>query len=208
MKPMAHDTELPKLLMTEAALAVTRAAVAATTSRWRFKTETGVALFGARLFVAHVAFAAVGPGPEAIYRRTLFEPDADYLNAEFERLKMEWPGLAWLGSLHLHPPGLRRLSAHDRRTVETLLSDEALGLPDFVAGILQRHGTRLSLHPYLIERSYPTPRQMRLAVISYDDPLVEAARRQAGGVCQTEASSSAASLPATRANASGWLISI
>lgn len=180
MTKMKRNTEIPKLILTASTMTAIREVVAEASEQSFFKLETGVTLFGVRQAERRVALFAVGPGPAGIHRSTFFQPDADYLNDRFRELKEELPRLEWVGSLHVHPPLMRWLSDHDKRTVHELLSNEALRLPDFVAGIMQCYGPRLLVAPYFIQPTNPAPRLMTLEVIPDDDPLVRQARQDAG----------------------------
>lgn len=200
---MKRNVEIPKLIMTASAVTATREVVARASEQSFFKVETGVTLFGVREAGVRVALFAVGPGPAGIHQSTFYQPDADYLNEQYRELKKELPQLEWVGSLHVHPPFMRWLSGHDKRTVRELLSNDALGLPDFVAGILQCYGPRLLVAPYFIEPTDSTPRLMKLEVIPNDDPLVKQARKEAGEeVCHLKSTLSIESSPETPASES------
>lgn len=173
---MEDKKEMPLLILTDSMLRFMHDVIMGASPG----VETGVTLFGTRDANCRVVLRAVGPGPSAIHRPTFFQPDVAYLNTQFEQLRAALPSLHWIGSFHLHPPGMRWLSERDQRTVQQLLNDETLGLPDFVAGILQRYGTRLEIEPYLIQPGNRESRPMTLQVVADDTPLVQQARQTAG----------------------------
>lgn len=177
---MKNNTEIPKLIMTDSVMTAIRDVVEMASERSYFKVETGVTLFGVREEGSRVALFAVGPGPEGIHRSTFYQPDTQYLNRRYKELKRELPRLEWIGSLHVHPPFMRWLSDHDKRTVRELLSNEALELPDFMAGILQGGGSNLEISPYFVNPADLKPRLMKLEVIPDDDPMMMQARLKAG----------------------------
>src|SRR5207245_2078664 len=142
--------------------------------------ETGVALFGVRAPGCHITLAAVGPGPEAIHRRSLFQPDTDYLNQEYLRLKETLPRLEWLGSLHVHPRCFPNLSEHDRRTVRELLARRhlsVLGLGS-VGSALALMAARAGVGRFtLIDRDHITPENIgrhMCDLSALDQPKVQA----------------------------------
>src|SRR3989442_12548400 len=139
------QSHLPRLFVSPETLASIRKTVEQTPEG----IETGVTLFGARGDSGFTARAAVGPGPNAIHTRVFHQPDSDHLNREYKRLLERWPGLEWIGSLHVHPYGMPYLSGHDRTTVERIFKDPSLRLTEFVAGIMQRRRGQLAIYPYV-----------------------------------------------------------
>ena len=131
------QSHLPRLVVSPETLASIRKTVEQTPEG----IETGVTLFGVRADSGFTALAAVGPGPNAIHTPSFHQPDANQLNREYERLLEQWPGIEWIGSLHVHPYGMPYLSRHDRNTVERIFGDASLRLSEFVAGIIQRCGS-------------------------------------------------------------------
>lgn len=147
------SSELPRLILSASVMTEIRAIVSETPEG----VETGVALLGARRDGCRTALHAVGPGPGSVQTPGYFAPDVDHLNREVRRLAETYPALEWIGSLHVHPFGMPQLSGTDRQTLSQLLGDAGLGLPDFVAGIIQRRGQRFAVYPYLADRDDPFP---------------------------------------------------
>jgi hypothetical protein len=163
---------LPKLLMSESLFLDIRALICQTAEG----LETGVTLFGTRLDECRVALFAVGPGAKATHLPGFHEPDAEYINRQFDGLKRSNPSLEWIGSLHVHPFGMSGLSGHDRGTVRMLLEDDALKLPDFIAGIIQRRGPCILIYPYWFLASDCLAHSAPLEIVSEDADAVFQAR--------------------------------
>ena len=193
------EQEIPKLILSYAVLS-TLCATAAETPEG---LETGVTLFGARHDGCRVALFAVGPGPKAIHTPSFHQPDTDHLNREFEQLMQSFPLLEWIGSLHVHPLGMPWLSGHDRRTVAQLLSEQSLRLPDFVAGILQRQGSRFAIYPYFLASSDPLPWFMPLEIVAEEAAVWRGAQDRAKGVHQASSHASHLCLGAEPAKGAG-----
>ncbi len=141
--------------------------------------ETGVSLFGVVIGGRRVVLAAVGPGPRATHTPVFYQPDVDYVNAAFDALKSALPSICWIGEFHVHPSGMAWLSGHDRKTMQRLLADKELQLVDFVAGILQRHGSDIAIHPYWFSRSVPEGQAATVEVVESSADVVREARMRA-----------------------------
>jgi len=141
--------------------------------------ETGVTLFGVRGDSGFTAIAAVRPGPNAVHTPNFHQPDADYLNREYQNLRERWPGMEWIGSLHVHPYGMPYLSGHDRNTVELIFNDPSLGLTEFVAGIIQRRNGRLAIYPYIIRSDDRSPWLVPMEMVSTNSDVWREAERTA-----------------------------
>ena len=165
--------EISTLVISEPVYAAIRATIAETPEG----LETGVTLFGARRDRARVALAAVGPGSKAVHTPGFHEPDAEYVNCEFDRLRESFPSLQWIGSLHVHPFGMQGLSGHDHRTVAKLLAlhPVQLYLPDFIAGIIQRRRERFAIYPYFFEVNDPMPWLLPLQIVAEDAVIIREA---------------------------------
>src|SRR3989442_1461190 len=77
-------------------------------ARRRAPNETGGVLLGYWADAGRqvVITDAVGPGPQAAHRRTSFEPDHEFQEAEIRRLyRGSGRRLAYLGDWHTHPRG-------------------------------------------------------------------------------------------------------
>jgi hypothetical protein len=172
------ELELPRLVCSESGLKHIQTIVAEMPEG----LETGVTLFGTRQDGCRVALFAVGPGPRAIHTPGFHQPDCDYINQEFERLRQSLPGLAWIGSLHVHLFGMTWLSGHDRKTLKNLFELETLQLPDFVAGIMQRCGKRLAIYPYLLTQGEFLPWLMPLEIVLEECPAWRSAMESAARV--------------------------
>ena len=172
------EQEIPKLILSDAVLST----VCATAAETPEGLETGVTLFGGRQDGCRVALFAVGPGPKAIHTPCFHQPDTDHLNREFEHLVQSFPLLEWIGSLHVHPLGMPWLSGHDRGTVGQLLSEQSLHLSDFVAGILQRRGSRFAIYPYLLAPSDPVLWFMPVEIVAEEAEVWRTAQARAKGV--------------------------
>jgi proteasome lid subunit RPN8/RPN11 len=136
-------------------------------------------LFGVRGDSGFTALAAVGPGPKAVHSPVFHQPDADHLNREYQKLLERWPGLEWIGSLHVHPYGMPYLSGHDRNTVERIFGDPSLRLSEFVAGIMQRRGQCVAIYPYVIDRDDRSPWLTPLEIVSTQSDVWRNAERTA-----------------------------
>lgn len=169
------ESHIPQLLVPEPVMGTIKAFITNSPQG----LETSVALFGTRINGYRVALFAVGPGPKAIKKPCFHQPDEDHLNRTFTELLETWPRLEFIGSLHVHPTGMRWLSRHDRRTVHQLLSECAL--PDFVAGIIQRSGSFIMFFPYFLSNAQPDPCKMRLVVVPAKHESVLSARSLAKG---------------------------
>ena len=105
--------------------------------------ETGGVLLG--YFAAAASEAVVtgilGPGPNAVHRRTSFMPDADYHDRELARCYEESGRLlSYLGDWHSHPKGGGALSATDTRTLRRIARCESARAPTPL--MLVAHGHR------------------------------------------------------------------
>ena len=174
---MPMNDDITTMVLSEPVYAAIRATIAET----REGLETGVTLFGARQDGMRIAFAAVGPGPRAVHSPGFHEPDAEYVNREFDRLRESFPALEWIGSLHVHPFGMQGLSGHDHRTVAKLLAlhPGLLYLPDFIAGIIQRRRERFAIYPYFFEVNDPLPWLLPLQIVAEDAVILRAAEEHA-----------------------------
>jgi hypothetical protein len=141
--------------------------------------ETGVTLFGVRQETCRVALFAVGPGPQAVHTPGFHQPDTEFVNDAFARLRATMPSLEWIGSLHVHPFGMPCLSGHDRRTMSTVFRDCGDWVPDFVAGIIQRHGPCLLIYPYALSPEMPDGRLAALEIVPDDNEVIYEALRLA-----------------------------
>jgi hypothetical protein len=134
-----------------------------------------MALFGSRENGCRTALFVIGPGPEAIQSPVRFQPDVNHLNCEMHKLAALYPGLEWIGSLHVHPFGMAYLSGTDRRTLAQLLGDQSLCMPDFVAGIIQRQELRYAIYPYLVYADDQFPWLLPVEVLPDDAEPVKIA---------------------------------
>ena len=167
---------LPKLLMSEPLFLDIRTSICQTAEG----LETGVTLFGTRLDGCCVALFAVGPGAKATHLPGFHEPDAEYINRKFNELKKSNPNLEGIGSLHVHPFGMPGLSGHDRRTVRILLENDALKLPDFIAGIIQRRGPCILIYPYWFSAGDCQAHSAPLEIVADTADLVSRAKMLVG----------------------------
>ena len=169
--------DISTLVISEPVYAAIRATIAETLEG----LETGVTLFGARQDGVRVALAVVGPGSEAVHTPGFHEPDAEYVNREFDRLRESFPSLEWIGSLHVHPFGMQGLSGHDHRTVAKLLAlhPVQLYLPDFIAGIIQRRGKKFAIYPYLFQSAEPAPWLVPIQIVAEDAVIIREAEEHA-----------------------------
>jgi hypothetical protein len=165
--------------------------------------ETGVTLFGVRRETSRVALFAVGPGPRAVHTPSFHEPDAEFVNEEFARLRTTLPSLEWIGSLHVHPFGVPWLSGHDRRTLSNLFRDCADLVPDFIAGIIQRHGPCLLIYPYALSPEMAEARLATLEIVPDDRDVFCEARRLAQRPTASGAESTASRAESLTA-VTGW----
>src|SRR2546426_3214013 len=156
------QSHLPRLVVSPETLASIQETVEQTSEG----IETGVTLFGVQGDSGFTVLAAVGPGPKAVHPPVFHQPDADHLNHEYERLRELWPGLEWIGSLHVHPYGMPYLSGHDRNTVERIFGDASHRLNEFVAGIIQRRDRRLAIYPYVITSDDRLPWLVPVEIVS------------------------------------------
>jgi hypothetical protein len=168
------NKELPRFILPLSVLDEIRRIVAQTPEG----LETGVALLGARQVGFRTALCAVAPGPGAVQSPGWYEPDADYLNGEIQKLIVERPGLEWIGSLHVHPFGMPVLSGTDRGTLVQLLGDADLRLPDFIAGIIQRQHSRLAIYPYFVPAKDQFPWLLPVEVVESSSSTVQSAESQ------------------------------
>jgi len=169
------QSRLPRLIVSPDIFASIQETVEQTTEG----IETGVTLFGVRWDSGFTALAAVGPGPKAVHTPVFHQPDSDHLNREYKKLLERWPGLEWIGSLHVHPYGMPYLSGHDRSTVERIFGDASLCLSEFVAGIMQRRGGRLAIYPYLLRSDDRTPWLVPMEIVSSKSDVWREAERTA-----------------------------
>lgn len=90
------------------------------TARFRFR-ETGGVLFGYRDDESLVITEATGPGPRARHRRTWFEPDTAYCQAQLSIVYQRTGGaVSYLGEWHTHPCGSTRPSQQDLKSCSPL----------------------------------------------------------------------------------------
>jgi integrative and conjugative element protein (TIGR02256 family) len=87
-----------------------------------YPLETGGVLLG--YFATNgepVVYAAIGPGPAAIHRRTRFTPDHEWQSQQidnvFESSKEKW---TYVGDWHTHPRSSPRMSYLDQRTLKNI----------------------------------------------------------------------------------------
>src|SRR5437867_2421207 len=75
----------------------------------------------------------------------------------FEDLKKNNPNLQYIGELHLHPFGMRRLSRGDRETVKEVLKE----YEEFIAGVMQ-WGWRIGFYPVYFSKEKPNGERMEV----------------------------------------------
>jgi integrative and conjugative element protein (TIGR02256 family) len=114
------------------------------TRRWPLR-ETGGALLGWRDGDETVVARVLGPGPRARHGRRSFEPDAEWQNAQGQRIYAQsGRTIAFLGDWHTHPLGPPRPSRQDERTARTLAEDEDFRTPIPLYAIAGRSLRRLA----------------------------------------------------------------
>ena len=85
--------------------------------------ETGGVLLGYWVTRHEVVITrCIGPGPNAVHRRSSYRPDYDYQEAEIERVFRETEGAhVYLGDWHTHPGAkTAHLSWKDRATIRRI----------------------------------------------------------------------------------------
>jgi integrative and conjugative element protein (TIGR02256 family) len=86
--------------------------------------ETGGVLLGHRTGNEVVVVAAIDAGPAAVRWRSGFKPDADFQEAEIERIFRSSDGaVTYLGDWHSHPTAPAVPSKPDRRTLRRIATD-------------------------------------------------------------------------------------
>jgi hypothetical protein len=158
--------------------------------------ETGVTLLGTSVTVSEaplresaatsgsepgsgdVVLAVAGPGCDATHEPARYSGDENYANAFYESLQIAMPGIRWLGELHVHPPGMTRLSAGDLRTIREILAgdDETLHPDQFIAGVMMRGNGRVAIHPFHFTRDSLAGVPMEIEIVDPLDGVVRQAR--------------------------------
>ena len=111
-----------------------RIAIGREACRWRMR-ETGGPLFGYEADEDSVVIeSAHGPGPRALHGRFRYKPDREAVATAIEQELAKSDGARYLvGEWHSHPLGRAVASARDRRSVQGMSEDEAVGLKRPVA---------------------------------------------------------------------------
>jgi integrative and conjugative element protein (TIGR02256 family) len=129
-----------------------RIAIAREACRWRVR-ETGGPLFGYDADDGSVVVeSARGPGPGAVHGRFHYKPDREAVAAAIDQELAGSDGARYLvGEWHSHPLGRAVASARDRRSVQGMSEDVAVGLQRPIA---------------LIQATRPWGRRVRAAEIT------------------------------------------
>ena len=144
--------------------------------------ETGVTLFGSSiedsLDTKYVVLAIAGPGIRATHEPVHYSGDDDHANAICTALRCAMPAIRWLGEVHVHPRGMTWLSGGDLRTVHHILmgTDETVHPDEFIAGVMQRKGRSLDIHPYYFNSEWLRGVPMDAVVVKADCAEVQQAR--------------------------------
>lgn len=110
---------------------------------FRFR-ETGGVLFGYRNDKDIVITEATGPGPQARHRRTWFEPDTTYCQAQLAAIYERTGGaISYLGEWHTHPCGNTQPSFQDLKSMLTLAKDPGTRQPEPLLLIFRPENTVL-----------------------------------------------------------------
>lgn len=113
---------------------------------------------GSELVVAH----ALGPGPDAIHRRTKFSPDTDWQRAEIAAAyEASGRRVSYLGDWHSHPGGGELPSRRDEKTARRISRSRSARAPRPVMLILA--GKKKTWHPAPYRFLDKRLRQMELA---------------------------------------------
>jgi hypothetical protein len=146
--------------------------------------ETGVSLFGVWT-PSPLVLAVCGPGPRAVHAALHYTGDDGYATAVYLALRCALPGIKWLGEFHAHPAGMPQLSSGDLKTVRRVLAgaEGELRPEALIAGVLQRAGRKLDIHPFYFDRTYAEgkekPTSMEITEVDADDATVRAAQKLA-----------------------------
>jgi hypothetical protein len=119
--------------------------------------ETGVTLFGQKEGENFLVKGIAGPGPDATHEPLHYSGNNDYSTMVFEDLLKGNPNLKYLGELHLHPFGMRRLSHGDLETVKEVLAQ----YPEFIAGVMLR-SWRIKFYPVYFSKEKPDGERMEV----------------------------------------------
>jgi integrative and conjugative element protein (TIGR02256 family) len=101
--------------------------------------ETGGMLLGWSNPDLHecTAVTAIGPGPAAQHHKARFCPDAQWQQAQLERVYAHTSGkVSYLGDWHVHPAGGFTLSRLDRKTMRAIAADGESRCPQPLMGLL------------------------------------------------------------------------
>lgn len=129
-KPIKLDAEPPsfgsRLFASESVIATIRRE----SERFQFR-ETGGVLFGYQTEDADfVVTNATGPGPDARHRRSSFEPDTAYCQAQLNAIHKATNGIiSYIGEWHTHPLGDTKPSRQDLRSMLELANDPSTQQP-------------------------------------------------------------------------------
>lgn len=118
--------------------------------RWSPR-EAGAALLGFRADGAVVVRDLVLGGPRARHRRSSFDPDGPWQEAEIARRYHASGRIdTFLGDLHSHPAGGLALSGRDRRTARRTAEHVAARAPRALMALVARgeHAWRLAVWEY------------------------------------------------------------
>jgi integrative and conjugative element protein (TIGR02256 family) len=99
--------------------------------------ETGGLLVGYWSGDTAVVVSTIGPGPRAKHRRTWFEPDGEWQNAELARVyEVSGRVHTYVGDWHSHPGARAEMSETDRATMFAIAADADARAPRAITVIL------------------------------------------------------------------------
>lgn len=97
-----------------------------------------------------LAAAMIGPGPDAVHKRTRFEPDSAWQRRELSRVYRDSGRiLTYLGDWHSHPGGSDTPSRRDERTARRIARHRSARVREPIMVIVAGQGTRWELAPHL-----------------------------------------------------------